>query len=173
MKKARKVRWNVFAAIDYVCQHTKGKQLQYDNSVKMQNILNRLKAYFGGINENQVIILCAVLDITLSHLEKIGISEYLGMAPLAYLQHNDEIEDLDERCLLNVQINDTGHHYSIEEKMLESVLRNTEINIEEEKYDSISFTREIKKLWILIRQIIRKKFIKLQNLKKNARNCLL
>ena len=145
MKKARKVRWNVLAAIDYVCQHTKGKQLKYDNTVKMQNTLNRLKAYFGGINENQVIILCAVLDITLSHIKNIRISEYLGMSTLAYLQHNDEIEDLDERCLLNVQINDTGHNYSIEEKMLESVLRNTEINIEEEKYDSISFTREIKK----------------------------
>ena len=39
------------------------------------------------------------------------------MPTLAYLQHNYEIEDLDERCLLNVQINDTGHHYSIEEKM--------------------------------------------------------
>ena len=135
MKKARKVRWNVLAAIDYVCQHTKGKQLKYDNTVKMQNSLNRLKAYFGGINENQVIILCAVLDITLSHLEKIGISEYLGMAPLSYLQHNDEIEDLDERGLLEVQINDTGYNFSIEQKMVKCILRNTEINIEQEKYE--------------------------------------
>ena len=118
MKKARKVRWNVLAAIDYVCQHTKGKQLKYDNTAKMQNILERLKAYFGGINENQVIILCAILDIKLSHLGYRNLNDYLGMTSLAYLQHNDEIEDLDERGLLEVQINDTGHNYSIEEKML-------------------------------------------------------
>lgn len=135
MKKARKVRWNVLASIDYVCQHTKGKQLKYDNTVKMQNTLNRFKAYFGGINENQVIILCAVLDITLCHIKNIRISEYLGMPTLAYLQHNDEIEDLDERGLMNVQINDTGHNFSIEQKMVKCILRNTEINIEQGKYE--------------------------------------
>lgn len=135
MKKARKVRWNVLAAIDYVCQHTKGKQLKYDNTVKMQNTLNRLKAYFGGINENQVIILCALLDITLCHIKNIRISEYLGMPTLAYLQHNDEIEDLDERGLMNVQINDTGYNFSIEQKMVKCILRNTEINIEQGKYE--------------------------------------
>ncbi|MBR0100885.1 MAG: hypothetical protein IJP90_14410, partial [Treponema sp.] len=66
--------------------------------------LNRFKAYFGGINENQVIILCAVLDITLSHIKNIRISEYLGMPTLAYLQHNYEIEDLDERGLMNCRL---------------------------------------------------------------------
>ena len=79
--------------------------------------------------------MCATLDLTLCHIKNIRVSEYLGMPTLAYLQHNYEIEDLDERGLLEVQINDTGNNFSIEQKMVKCILRNTEINIEQEKYE--------------------------------------
>lgn len=46
MKEPRKVRWNVLAAIEYVCEQTKDKQLKYESTPRMQKCLEHLKAYF-------------------------------------------------------------------------------------------------------------------------------
>ena len=59
MKEPKKIRWNVLSAIEYVCKQTKGKKLKYENTPKIKNCLEKLKLYFGGINETQTIILCA------------------------------------------------------------------------------------------------------------------
>lgn len=85
MKEPRKVRWNVLAAIEYVCSKTKDKQLKYENTPRMQKCLEHLKSYFGGINETQVIILCGLLDIDLSKIKDMTISKYLNISSLKYL----------------------------------------------------------------------------------------
>ena len=59
MKEPRKIRWNVLSTIEYVCEQTKCKKLKYENTAKMKNCLEKLKSYFGGINETQTIILCS------------------------------------------------------------------------------------------------------------------
>lgn len=144
MKEPRKVRWNVLAAIEYVCKQTEGKQLKYENTPKMQKCLEHLKIYFGGINETQVIILCGLLDINFSKVRDMTISKYLAISSLTYLQHNTEIEDLSKRNLVTVSITNTGHSYSFNEDVIRSILRNQEIVIIEKEYDSISFTKEIR-----------------------------
>lgn len=144
MKEPRKVRWNVLAAIEYVCSKTKEKKLKYENTPKMQKCLEHLKAYFGGINETQVIILCGLLDINFSKVRDMAISKYLNISSLNYLQHNKEIEDLSKRNLITVSITNTGHSYSFNEDVIRSILRNQEIVIIEKEYDSISFTKVIR-----------------------------
>ena len=42
MKEPRKVRWNVLAAIEYVCSKTKDKKLKFENTPKMQKCLEHL-----------------------------------------------------------------------------------------------------------------------------------
>lgn len=85
MKEPRKIRWNVLAVIEYVCEQTKDKQLKYENTPRMQKCLEHLKSYFGGINEIQVIILCGLLDIDLSKIKDMTISKYLNISSLKYL----------------------------------------------------------------------------------------
>lgn len=147
MKEPRKIRWNVLSAIKYVCEHTKEKQLQYEKTPRMQKCLEHLKTYFGGINETQVIILCGLLDITLSKLKDMTASKYFDISSLSYLQHNDEIEDLAKRNLLKVEIVRSGHSYYFNEKIITSILRNQEIIIKKVEYNAISFTKEIRDLF--------------------------
>lgn len=85
MKEPRKIRWNVLAAIEYVCEQTKDKKLKFENTPKMQKSMEYLKSYFGGINETQVIILCGLLDIDLSKIKDMTISKYLNISSLKYL----------------------------------------------------------------------------------------
>lgn len=85
MKEPRKIRWNVLAAIVYVCEQTKDKKLKFENTPKMQKCMEYLKSYFGGINETQVIILCGLLDIDLSKIKDMTISKYLNISSLKYL----------------------------------------------------------------------------------------
>lgn len=115
MKEPRKVRWNVLAAIEYVCKQTEGKKLKYENTPRMQKCLEHLKIYFGGINETQVIILCGLLDINFSRVSDMTISKYLDISSLNYLQHNTEIEELSQKNLITVSITNTGHFYSFNE----------------------------------------------------------
>lgn len=147
MGNPKKVRWNVLAAIEYVCQKTKGKQLQYESSAKIEKCLEHLCSYFGGINKTQVIIFCGILDIDLSHLQRTSICKYFEMSAFSYLQHNKEIEDLDNRGLLNVEIESEGHKYSISKNILSCILRNQELIIEKYEYDSVSFVREISNIF--------------------------
>ena len=146
MKEPRKIRWNVLSTIEYVCEQTKCKKLKYENTAKMKNCLEKLKSYFGGINETQTIILCALLDINLSKLKDMTVSKYFDISSLCYLQHNDEIEDLSKRKLLSVNIVSTGHSYSFEDDIITSILRNREILIKKNEYDAISFTKEIRNI---------------------------
>ena len=143
MKEPRKIRWNVLAAIDYVCKQTKYKKLKYEKTPQMQKTLERLCSYFGGINENQVIILSAVLDLQLSHDKMTNISDFFNMTALSYLQHNNEIEDLDERGLLDVGINEEGHSYDIPQIVVTAILRNSEIIIEKKEFDPVDFVKEV------------------------------
>ena len=143
MKEPRKIRWNVLAAIDYVCKQTKYKKLKYEKTPQMQKTLERLCSYFGGINENQVIILSAVLDLNLSRDKMTSISNYFDMTALSYLQHNNEIEDLDERGLLEVEINEEGHSYYIPQIVVTAILRNSEIIIEKKEFDPVDFVKEV------------------------------
>lgn len=140
MKEPRKIRWNVLAAIEYVCEQTKDKQLKYENTPRMQKCLEHLKSYFGGINEIQVIILCGLLDIDLSKIKDMTISKYLNISSLKYLQHNAEIEELAETII------NTGHSYSFKEDVIKSILRNQEIIHKDIKYDAITFTEKIRNI---------------------------
>ena len=124
MKEPRKVRWNVLAAIEYVCANTMERQLKYENTSKMQKCLEHLKSYFGGINETQVIILCGLLFINLKKDRDMTISKFFAISPLTYLQHNKEIEELSKRNLVTVSITDAGHSYSFNEDIIRSILRN-------------------------------------------------
>lgn len=144
MKEPRKVRWNVLAAIEYVCANTMEGQLKYENTSKMQKCLEHLKSYFGGINETQVIILCGLLFINLKKDRDMTISKFFAISPLTYLQHNKEIEELSKRNLVTVSITDAGHSYSFNEDIIRSILRNQEIIIIKKKYDSVSFTKVIR-----------------------------
>ena len=144
MKEPRKVRWNVLAAIEYVCKQTEGKKLKYENTPRMQKCLEHLKIYFGGINETQVIILCGLLDINFSRVSDMTISKYLDISSLNYLQHNTEIEELSQKNLITVSITNTGHFYSFNEDVITAILRNQEIHHKEVKYDAVSFTKKIK-----------------------------
>lgn len=144
MKEPRKVRWNVLAAIEYVCSKTKYKKLKFENTPKMQKCLEHLKAYFGGINETQVIILCGLLDINFSKVRDMTVSKYFNISSLTYLQHNPEIENLSKRELLSVSIVNSGHSYSFNDDVISSILRNQEIVHNEIKYDAISFTKKIR-----------------------------
>ena len=144
MKEPKKVRWNVLAAIEYVCKQTEGKKLKYENTPKMQKCLDHLKIYFGGINETQVIILCGLLDINFSKVRDMTISKYLNISSLSYLQHNKEIEDLSKRKLIAVSIVNNGHTYSFNDDVITSILRNQEILHKEVKYDAVSFTKKIR-----------------------------
>lgn len=144
MKEPRKVRWNVLAAIEYVCANTMERQLKYENTSKMQKCLEHLKSYFGGINETQVIILCGLLFINLKKDRDMTISKFFAISPLTYLQHNKEIEELSKRNLVTVSITDAGHSYSFNEDIIRSILRNQEIIIIKKKYDSVSFTKVIR-----------------------------
>ena len=144
MKEPRKVRWNVLAAIEYICSQTKEKKLKYENTPKMQKCLEHLKAYFGGINETQVIILCGLLDINFSKIKDMTVSKYFNISSLTYLQHNTEIENLSKRELLSVSIVNSGHSYSFNDDVISSILRNQEIVHKEIKYDAISFTKKIR-----------------------------
>ena len=146
MKEPRKIRWNVLAAIVYVCEQTKDKKLKFENTPKMQKCMEYLKSYFGGINETQVIILCGLLDIDLSKIKDMTISKYLNISSLKYLQHNAEIEELAERNLLTVTIINTGHSYSFKEDVIKSILRNQEIIHKDIKYDAITFTEKIRNI---------------------------
>lgn len=143
MKKKKKIRWNVLAAIDYVCQKTKGKQLKYTKTAKMQKALDRLCAYFGGITETQVIILCAIMNMVFSHLRIDGVSKYFSMSSLQYLQHNDEIEDLSIRGLIEVRVNAEGHSYSLDNAISASIMRNEEICFKTRIFDPVDFVTEI------------------------------
>ena len=49
MKTDKKVRWNVLATISYVCEHTRGKQLNYEKTKKMQDALKRLASKGGEV----------------------------------------------------------------------------------------------------------------------------
>ena len=140
MKEPRKIRWNVLAAIEYVCEQTKDKKLKFENTPKMQKCLEHLKAYFGGINETQVIILCGLLDIDSSKIKDMTISKYLNISSLKYLQHNAEIEELAETII------NTGHSYSFKEDVIKSILRNQEIIHKDIKYDAITFTEKIRNI---------------------------
>jgi len=144
MKELRKVRWNVLAAIEYVCSKTKDKKLKFENTPKMHKCLEHLKAFFGGINETQVIILCGLLDINFSKVRDMTVSKYFNISSLNYLQHNKEIEDLSKRNLVTVSITNTGHSYSFNDDVIRSILRNQKITIIEKKYDSVSFTKVIR-----------------------------
>ena len=93
MKEPRKVRWNVLSTIEYVCTHIKGKKLKYEKTPKLEKYLDRLSLYFGGVNEIQVIFLCACTDIILSKSNDC-ICDYWGITPLKYYRFNKEIEDL-------------------------------------------------------------------------------
>lgn len=143
MKEPRKIRWNVLAAIDFVCKQTEYKKLKYEKTPQMQKTLERLCSYFGGINENQVIILSAVLALNLSHDKMTSISDFFNMTALSYLQHNNEIEDLDERGLLDVGINEEGHSYDIPQIVVTAILRNSEIIIEKKEFDPVDFVKEV------------------------------
>ena len=144
MKEPRKVRWNVLAAIEYVCANTMERQLKYENTSKMQKCLEHLKSYFGGINETQVIILCGLLFINFKKDRNMTISKFFAISPLTYLQHNKEIEELSKRNLVTVSITAAGHSYSFNEDIIRSILRNQEIVHNEIKYDAISFTKKIR-----------------------------
>lgn len=148
MNEPKKVRWNVLAAIDYVCKQTEYKKLKYEETPQMKKTLERLCSYFGGINENQVIILSAVLSLDLSHAKRtnINISAFFGMTVFSYLQHNNEIEDLDERSLLEVEINEEGHSYDIPQSVVTSILRNSEISIEKNEFDPVDFVKEVTRI---------------------------
>ena len=144
MKEPRKIRWNVLSTIEYVCDQTQYKKLKYENTPRMKKCLEKLKSYFGGINEIQTIILCGLLDINLSKIQDMTVSKYFDISSLSYLQHNDEIEELAKRNLLSVNIVSTGHSYSFNEEIITSILRNREIVIKKIEYDAISFTKKIR-----------------------------
>ena len=143
MKEPRKIRWNVLAAIDFVCKQTEYKKLKYEKTPQMQKTLERLCSYFGGINENQVIIFSAVLSLNLSQDKRTNVSDFFDMTALSYLQHNNEIEDLDERGLLEVEINEEGHSYEIPQTVVTAILRNSEIIIEKKEFDPVDFVKEV------------------------------
>ena len=144
MKEPRKVRWNVLSTIEYVCTHIKGKQLKYEKTPKFQKYLERLSLYFGGVNEIQVIFLCACTDIILSK-SSTGICEYWGISPLKYYRYNKEIEDLERRGFIYFKLEKDGHStYDFKDDILSFILHNTEINIEEERVDSIAFVTKIR-----------------------------
>ena len=146
MKESKQVEWNVLATIDYVCTRTKGKKLNYEKSPKMIKYLENLKHYFGDINETQVIILCAILDINLSNINNMSLHEYFAMSSMNYLQHNGEIEELDQKNLLSVDIKKNGHMYTINTNIITSILRNQEIHFETETLDPVSFVTEISEI---------------------------
>lgn len=144
MKESRKVRWNVLSTIEYVCTHIKGKKLKYEKTPKLEKYLDRLSLYFGGVNEIQVIFLCACTDIILSKSNDC-ICDYWGITPLKYYRFNKEIEDLVKRGFIYFNLNKDGHSsYDFEDDILYFILHNTEINIEEEQIDSISFVTKIR-----------------------------
>ena len=138
MQNGKKIRWNVLSAIEYVCEQTKGRQLKYEKTAKMMKTLERLSSYFNGINETQVIILCALIDMNLSHLRVEGVSKYLGMPTLKYLRHNAEIEDLDSRGIIYVDFADDGHKYSLEEDIVAAILRNEAIGSDSRSFDTVT-----------------------------------
>ena len=144
MKEPRKIRWNVLSTIEYVCTHIKGKKLKYKKTPKLEKYLDRLSLYFGGVNEIQVIFLCACTDIILSKSNDY-ICNYWGISPLKYYQYNKDIEDLVKRGFIYFNLNKDGHSsYDFEDDILYFILHNTEINIEEEQIDSISFVTKIR-----------------------------
>ena len=143
MQKGRKIRWNVLSAIEYVCEQTRGKQLKYEKTAKMMKTLERLSSYFNGINETQVIILCALIDMNLSHLRVEGVSKYFGMPTLKYLQHNAEIEDLDERGLICVDFAGDGHKYLLDEDVVAAILRNEAIGSDSKSFDPVTFVSDM------------------------------
>ena len=146
MKESQQVEWNILATIDYVCTHTKRKKLNYEKSPKMIKCLENLKHYFGDINETQVIILCAILDINLSNINNMSLHEYFAMSSMNYLQHNGEIEELDQKNILSVDIKKNGHMYTINTNIITSILRNQEIHFETETLDPVSFVTEISEI---------------------------
>ena len=143
MQNGKKIRWNVLSAIEYVCEQTKGRQLKYEKTAKMMKTLERLSSYFNGINETQVIILCALIDMNLSHLRVEGVSKYLGMPTLKYLRHNAEIEDLDSRGIIYVDFADDGHKYSLEEDIVAAILRNEAIGSDSRSFDTVTFVSDM------------------------------
>jgi len=146
MKESKQVEWNVLATIDYICTHTKRKKLNYEKSPKMIKYLENLKHYFGDINEIQVIILCAILDINLSNIKNMTLNEYFEISTMTYLQHNGEIEELDQKNILSVDIKENGHKYTINTNIVTSILRNQEIHFETETLDPVSFVTEISEI---------------------------
>ena len=146
MKTDKKVRWNVLATISYVCEQTRGKQLKYEKTKKMQDALKRLASYFGGVNENQVIILCGILDMSLSQSRNDSVHTYFEMPVLRYLQHNDEIEDLGERGLLNLKITARGYAYSLSQPTIYSILRNRQIIFEKGEFEPTAFVRDVSEI---------------------------
>lgn len=143
MQRGKKNRWNVLSTIEYVCEQTRGKQLKYEKTAKMMKALERLSSYFNGINETQVIILCALIDINLSHLRVEGVSKYLGMQTLKYLQHNAEIEDLDERGIIYVDFADDGHKYLLNEDIVAAILRNEAVEFGCKSFDPVTFVSDM------------------------------
>ena len=144
MKNAnKKLRWNVLSSIEYICRKTKGKKLVIPDSKEFNWKSERLKDYFGGISEIQVVILSAVLDINFSHLKIESLAKYFELPDWQYLQHNDEIEDLDLRGPPQVSITGEGHRYTAVHTVAASILRNEELHFEKEYFDSIVFTKKI------------------------------
>src|SRR5574344_1227092 len=133
---------NVLDSMDFICQKSRGRQLNIDKTSEVAAILQKLENYFGGINEIQVLIICSLVNISFSHLE-ISVSKYFDMSEMKYLQHNDEIENLNVRSLLGVDVTPAGHTYIIKENVVQSILRNQSLKQDKEKYDSVIFVRKI------------------------------
>ncbi len=143
MNNQNKIRWNVLSELSYVYNQTKGKKLKYEESKKIKKSLQHLQSYFGGITENQVIILCAIIGLKLLDSSWEKIYEFLDISKLDYLKHNNEIEDLDRRGLLEVTIDAEGYSYNVPTEIVTFILRNQEIEINNKDYDSVSFVTEI------------------------------
>ena len=89
-----------------------------------------------------------MLDLNFSHEERMGISKYFEMSALEYLQHNSELEDLDERDLLHVSIVDSGHSYSCNSNVIKAILRNQEIIQSSKEDNPVSFVNEFYKILV-------------------------
>lgn len=151
MKHANKnLRWNVLAAIEYVCKNTKEKQLKFPESKQFKERIARLQNYFGGISEMQVVFLCALADIHLSdvyinkghRVEQCPLFVYLGISGLQLSQHIKEIRELKKRGILKDEMEDATT-FQIKDAIYESLLQNESLHLETEKTDALPFVAEI------------------------------